>query len=346
VKPFVAAVTTIAVALLVILGGAFGIAAFASTCASGYIDPQQASRLQPIKGYSGDQLAYAATILNTVTATGVDARAGAIAITAAMTRSQLRNLDTDGQLGLYGMTDIFGTAAERLSPETATRKFLATLTASNTWLTAAPAAAAAAAIPGTDDDYAANYADAAALTQALRATEASCSVGNDPIALAQELVDAANNGQLRGLVPDHIKEIRWIAQGRDVPNCGIDVRILQIMVIAIRNFDEVTVGDINRHCTGQIAGAGTASSHWLDGGGHAVDFAALNNRAINGADANSLRLINLLDPVVPQGARIGQVNCRAAYGSSVETQNFTQFSDYCNHLHVDVFFADNRAMGG
>jgi hypothetical protein len=339
-KPFIASVAALAVALVLIVGGAFGIAAFGGTCGTGIVDPQRASQLEPVKGYSGDQLAYAAAILNAVTATGVDARAGAIAITAAITRSGLRNLDAGDELGLFGLSDPFGTAAERLDPTTSTRKFLASLTAYPSWINAAPADAAAAAIPGTNAaDYTSNYAAGAAITQAIRASEASCAVGNDPLALARELVEAADNGQLRGLVPDHIQEIRWIAQGRDVPNCGINVRILQIIVIAVRNFDQVTVGDINRHCTGQIAGAGVFSSHWLDGGGHAVDFAALNNRAINGADADSLKLISLLDPVVPSGSRIGQSGCRAARGIHLGTQNFTQFNDTCNHLHVDVYFA-------
>ena len=144
-KTFVASVSALAVALLLILGGAFGIAAFGSTCGTGIVDPQQASKLQPVSGYYGDQLAYAAAILNAVTATGVDARAGAIAVTAAITRSELRNLDAGDELGLFGLTEPFGTAAERLDPTTATRKFLATLTAYPSWINAAPADAAAAA---------------------------------------------------------------------------------------------------------------------------------------------------------------------------------------------------------
>ena len=97
-KPVVAAVSALAVALVLILGGAFGIAAFGSTCGTGIVDPQRASKLEPVNGYSGDQLAYAAAILNAVTATGVDPRAGAIAITAAIARSGLRNLDTGDDL--------------------------------------------------------------------------------------------------------------------------------------------------------------------------------------------------------------------------------------------------------
>lgn len=79
-----------------------------------------------------------------------------------------------------------------------------------------------------------------------------------------------------------------------MPNCGIDLRILQILVITIRNFETVTVSDMNRCCTGQIAGAGEFSARWLGGGGHAVDFAALDGRAIIGADAASLKPISIV----------------------------------------------------
>ena len=42
------------------------------------------------------------------------------------------------------------------------------------------------------------------------------------------------------------------------------------------------MSDINRRCTGQIEGAGTDSSHYADGGGHAVDFYLLDGQALTG----------------------------------------------------------------
>ena len=164
----------------------------------------------------------------------------------------------------------------------------------------------------------------------------------DRISLAQELVTHANDGTLTGLVPDHIKEIRWIAQGRDVPDCGIDVRMLQVMVIAVRNFERVGISDINRTCSKQSAfGIG---SHTIGGGGLAVDFYSLNGRSLTGADGLSLRFIGLLDPVMPNGSRLGQSNCRAQAGTSLALQNMAEFSDDCNHLHVDVAFAGDKQL--
>ena len=38
----------------------------------------------------------------------------------------------------------------------------------------------------------------------------------------------------------------------------------------------------------------------------AVDFYALNGRVLTGADPQSIRLISMLDPIMPAGARVGQ----------------------------------------
>ncbi|MGA1835982.1 hypothetical protein VD659_03535 [Herbiconiux sp. 11R-BC] len=158
--------------------------------------------------------------------------------------------------------------------------------------------------------------------------------------LAQELVNAMDSGKLVGSVPDHMKEIRWIAQGVTVPDCGVDYRVLEIIAIAVRNFDQVGVSDINRKCTGQIEGAGTSSSHYVDGGGHAVDFYLLDNKSLNGTDAGTLKLISLLDPVMPLGAHVGQAQCRASAGISLKLSNWTEFDDACTHMHVDVPVTD------
>ncbi|GAA2235902.1 hypothetical protein N1031_10520 [Herbiconiux moechotypicola] len=158
--------------------------------------------------------------------------------------------------------------------------------------------------------------------------------------LAQELVNAMDAGKLVGSQPDHMKEIRWIAEGVTVPDCGVDYRILEIIAIAVRNFDQVGVSDINRKCTGQLEGAGTSSSHYIDGGGHAVDFYLLDNKSLNGYDSGTLKLISLLDPVMPVGSRVGQAGCRASAGVSVQLTNWTEFDDSCTHMHVDVPVTD------
>jgi hypothetical protein len=228
-----------------------------------------------------------------------------------------------------------------MDPATAARLFYQRLTALTGWETmTASAAASAVQINADPEHYAPFFAPATEVVTVLTAgAGGACGVGGDAVALAQQLVTAADNGQLRGLVPDHLKEIRWIASGQTVPDCGIDTRILQVMVLAVNQFHQVGVSDINRKCTGQLLGAGTQSSHWINGGGGAVDFYSLGGRSLTGADGQSLRLIGLLDPVMPAGARIGQAGCRQTAGIRLALVHFTEFDDTCNHLHLDVAFA-------
>jgi hypothetical protein len=154
--------------------------------------------------------------------------------------------------------------------------------------------------------------------------------------LAQELMAAVAAGRLKGSVPDHIPEIKALADGVVKPDCGIDLRILQVMVIAVRTFDSVAVSDINRKCTGQIEGGGTGSSHYINGGGHAVDFYLMNGKSVPGADANTIKFAELPDPIMPQGSHLGQSECRASEGINLNLKNFVEFPDSCTHMHIDV----------
>jgi hypothetical protein len=158
--------------------------------------------------------------------------------------------------------------------------------------------------------------------------------------LAAKLMGAVAAGRLVGYTPNHIPEIQYLAEGRVVPNCGIDYRVLQTIDVALNTFGSVGVSDINRRCTGQLVGAGQASSHYADGGGHAVDFYLLDGRALTGGDAQSVKLIHALDPIVPSGAGLGQIGCR----TSMNLQNFAPFSDTCNHLHIDFGNAKGAAL--
>lgn len=158
--------------------------------------------------------------------------------------------------------------------------------------------------------------------------------------LAQTLMVAVGQGRLTGYVPDHIPEIRNLAEGRAVPGCGVDYRVLQTIEVALANFTTVGVSDINRRCTGQIEGAGSASSHYANGGGHAVDFYLLNGRPLTGGDPGSLKLIRALDPLMPPKTDLGQVGCRG----SVAVTNFLPFDDTCDHLHIDFRQAQGTTL--
>ena len=159
-------------------------------------------------------------------------------------------------------------------------------------------------------------------------------------ALAVQIMGAVASGRLVGSTPNHLPEIANLAEGKAVSGCGIDFRVLQTISVALDHFNQVGVSDINRRCTGQIEGAGTDSAHYSDGGGHAVDFYLLNGSSLSGGDAKSVQLIRILDPLVPNGTGLGQVECR----SSIGLDNFKPFSDGCSHLHIDFLNAEGSTL--
>ncbi len=350
------------VGLVTLLGGAVTLSSGTGpNCGTGTVNIDTIIEADlTVAGFSGDQLINAGYIMNAATTLGLPAQAQPIGVMTAIGESSLRNLthgdnihgitNPDGtpttSLGLFQQQDWWGSQAQRLDPTQAATAFFAALAKLPKWQTMTPTAAAHAVQSNTDPDhYTPFFPPAAEVVATLTAIAGGNCLSADRVTLAQELVTHADNGTLTGLVPDHIKEIRWIAQGQNVPNCGIDTRILQIMVIAIRNFGHVGVSDINRLCTGQASlGAGTLSSHYRNGGGHAVDFYALDGRALTGGDGLSLRLIGLLDPVMPDGSRVGQSDCRTNAGTAVALGHLLQFPDGCNHLHVDVTFTNQPLL--
>ncbi|WP_223695356.1 hypothetical protein [Leifsonia poae] len=335
-------------------GGVFMSGAQASGCGGGEVVATIAISSRPIAGYSGDQLANAAAIMNAATGLGLDAQAQVIGVMTAMGESGLRVLDHGDQAGpdsrgLFQQRDTWGSLADRMDPTKSAVLFFQRLIQVPGWQAMTPTLAAHTVQVNADPNhYTKFYSAAAQVVQALGSNGGGtpgCAVGADQVGLAQELVKAADAGQLRGLVPDHIKEIRWIAQDKTVADCGIDTRVLQTIVLAVRTFQSVGVSDINRRCTGQIEGAGTESAHYKNGGGHAVDFYMLNGTPLTGADGYSLRLIGMLDPIVPKGSRVGQKDVRAAAGVTIATTNFGQIDDTGNHLHIDFLYATGAYVG-
>ncbi|WP_431030912.1 hypothetical protein [Plantibacter sp. RU18] len=290
--------------------------------------------------------------MNAAASLGMSAQAQTVGVMTALGESGLRVLDYGDEAGpdsrgLFQQRTSWGTLAQRMDPTASAILFFTRLQAVAGWEQMTPSAAAHAVQNNTDPDHYTEYFDAAtAIVAALSGGAApggGCSVSADAMTLAQQIMTAHAEGRFTTLVgsdqPDHLPEIQAIANGQSLPDCGIDVGILQVMVVALNNFSSVGVSDINRLCTGQSLGAGATSSHNVDGGGHAVDFYSLNGAAISGADSDSLRLIGLIDPMMPKGSRVGQSDCRTNAGTSVTLANLSQFPDSCNHLHVDNAFA-------
>jgi hypothetical protein len=184
--------------------------------------------------------------------------------------------------------------------------------------------------------------DGLAIQESPQALDSTMNTSVSPTvqALAVQIMGAVAAGRLVGSTPNHLPEIANLAEGKAVPGCGVDYRVLQAISIALDNFNQVGISDINRRCTGQIEGAGTDSAHYADGGGHAVDFYLLNGSPLTGGDAKSVQLIRILDPLVPNGTGLGQIGCRA----SMNLDNFKPFDDTCNHLHIDFLKSSGPAL--
>jgi hypothetical protein len=333
----------------------------ASACGAAPINVATAAAGRAVAGYTGDQLANAAIIINTGSTAGLDSQGEILGVMTAMAESGLRNLDygdsaagvtnPDGtptdSVGLFQQQRWWGTLAERMNPATAASLFFAALTRVPGWQRLTPTEAAHAVQGNADPNlYTKYFLAATTVVITLTSTDGagSCAVSSDEQVVAQQLVGYLDSGRLVGSVPDHMKEIRWIAQGRTVPDCGIDLRVLQILLLAVQHFDQVGVSDINRKCTGQILGLGTRSMHYADGGGRAVDFYLLDNRHLTGADGLSLRLIALLDPIMPVGAHVGQQNVRITQGVAVTLTRWTGVTDTPDHLHIDVGTSNNPLL--
>jgi hypothetical protein len=335
-----------AVLAVLVLAGSFvlGSGGGQSACGATAADSSAASTRAAIDGYAGDQLANAAAIMNAGAALGLDTTGQVIGIMTAMGESSLKNLtygDTAGpdSRGLFQQRDSWGSLSQRMNPTTAATLFFQRLVNVPGWRQMPPSAAAHAVQRNADPNHYNRYfTPAQAVVAGLIGGDAACAAGisGNAQALAQNLVTAMDAGKVVGAVPDPTKQIRAIAEGKAVENCGVDTRILQVITIAYNAFGKIGISSINRKCTGQILGAGANSAHYVKGGGHAVDFYSLGGVATNGADANALKLLRALDPVMPKGSGTGQVDCRAKYGTSTVLAHMVQFDDSCTHVHVQV----------
>jgi lysophospholipase L1-like esterase len=91
---------------------------------------------------------------------------------------------------------------------------------------------------------------------------------------------------------------------------------------------KVDISALESGGTGHTAG----SAHY---DGRAMDIAVINGVATTGRDANALAVLKLILPVLPAGSSIGQQGCGPGPDPSLPA-GIGQFSDTCNHLHIQV----------
>lgn len=367
-------VLAIAMLLWVLFFGGSAAAACAPSVA-GQIDVAAIPTDAQVGAYGREQLVNAALISNAATAKGMPAAAQALGVQAAIGESSLRNIgygdgaiNPDGtvadSIGLFQQQSSWGTVEQRMDPTTSAILFFDRLETVDGWEAMEPSLAINKVQRNADPNHYTKYrADAVAIMAYLSGLTSSAAttptpgatitpaagipvtgcvaVSGDAQALATGLVAAMDRGDLTLLADRYAQQIRDMAAGAPRENCAIDVRILQVITIAVNTFGKVGVSDLNRQCTGSLLGAGTGSSHWRDGGGKAVDFYSFAGTATTGCDTNALQLLTVLDPQVPAGSRAGQIQCR-----STSYTHITQFEDEPNHLHFDVAYADGPLTTG
>jgi hypothetical protein len=295
-----------------------------------------------VDGYGPDQLKIAATIITVGQQMSVPPHGLTLALMVAIGESGLRNLDhgdavDNTTIGVFQQGAGYGTRAQRMDPATAAAAFYTRMLHVPDWQTAAPTLVAhAVQINADPNHYAPFWAQAEQVLATLTgASAASCQVPADARAAAAVLVGAIQAKKLNFLEPRYQQQVVNMADGTATPDCAIDARVLQLIVVAVQSFQQVGVSDLNRRCTGMTPGAGTASAHWK---GKAVDFYALNRQSLTGADTLSVQLIRVLDPFAPHGSSIGQSDCRTRVHVSlgVLLNISSAFPDTCNHQHVQV----------
>lgn len=129
-------------------------------------------------------------------------------------------------------------------------------------------------------------------------------------------------------------QVEGIASGNG--SCHVNPTILQLLV-TISKSHSIYISSLNRLCTNTLTASGSASYHYRERGGHAVDIAGVDGNSSTGTTEKDLQLLKKVLPLLPEGSGVGQSNCRAASGKSLSMPaGVTQFSDACNHIHIQV----------
>ncbi|WP_205288741.1 hypothetical protein [Leifsonia aquatica] len=145
------------------------------------------------------------------------------------------------------------------------------------------------------------------------------------------------------------KEIQRIADGSisQNPECGIDTRTLQMLVIIIRQYGQVQISDLSRRCAndGKATCLSNPSSYHCVpyGNVNAVDITYVGRARTRGNDAASSGLLTFLDTFLPAGSRAGQIANGEGAGhvpcgnyTMPSLGNISRFADDCTHQHVDL----------
>ncbi|KRC52076.1 hypothetical protein ASE16_03190 [Leifsonia sp. Root227] len=139
-----------------------------------------------------------------------------------------------------------------MDPATAAAAFYTRMLHIADWQTLAPTLVAhAVQINADPNHYAPFWASAEHVLAALTGASAgTCRVPADARAAAAVLVGAIQVKKLNFLELRYQQQVIDMADGTATPACTIDAHVLQLIVVAVRSFQQVGVSDLNRRCTG------------------------------------------------------------------------------------------------
>lgn len=187
------------------------------------------------------------------------------------------------------------------------------------------------------DDFEAcvHEASASSNTGGSGASGGALGTSTDMRALAQQVLDNKNITLYAGY--GVLGQMQNVANGTNSSSCKVSPYILNLMLLMAENHS-FRVTTLNRLCESMCnIGAGMASFHCKDGGGHAIDIDIVdgNSRAGEGT-AEELAMLRDIVQALPPGSQIGQIECRPP-GSLNLPPGVTEFSENdCSHLHINL----------
>ncbi|MCY1718668.1 hypothetical protein OVA26_17160 [Microbacterium sp. SL62] len=297
---------------------------------------------QDLPRFTVEQLTNAAAIMQAAAEAGLPRSAQVLGVQAALQESGLRVLGYGDAIGpdsrgLFQQRDNWGSSAVRMDPAASAGLFFGALKQVPGW-EALPPEQAIHAVQRNEraSDYVPRRADAESIVAAWSNASCTALVRATAQEAAAQVVALHAAGKVTYLEDKMWEQVVDTANGVPAPNCQVDVRVLQLIVLAGQWYSEVRFSDLGRLCVNDCSyGAGMFSMH-CKSPDLAVDFISLDGTPSSGADDRSIDFIRRLIPVLPQGAGIGQSNCRSSAGDSLKTPGLRQFPDSCNHLHIEL----------
>lgn len=151
---------------------------------------------------------------------------------------------------------------------------------------------------------------------------------------AQELAkEIMQSGKITG-DPRYMGQIEAIANGND--ECHVNIHILRMLAGIARDGHTLFISSLNRFCTGVLTASGTASYHYREGGGHAIDVTSFDGGTTTGGNTASAKYLDVALKYLPNsGVGVGQFQASCGYTYDFPS-GVSNFSDSCNHVHIQV----------